>query len=117
MLLVLLVPIIGYLVVWNVEQTRHDQDAGAQTDAEAQLIGYMRQQFDAQHKRFGFHWSIARRDTQSDLVCYCDGKGYGWWYQVQIAPDGQFTATQVADTSAASTVPQQPSLFPTPPHN
>ena len=115
-LLVLLVPAIGYLVVWNVEQTRHDQDAGAQTDTEAQLINYMRQQFDAQHKRSGFHWSIARRDPQDDLVCYCDGKGYGWWYQVQIAAAGQFSATQVADTSAASTAPQQPSLFPQP-HN
>lgn len=113
-LFVLLVPVIGFLVVWNVEQTRQQEDAGAQTEAEAQMIGYMRQQFEVRHQRWGFHWSIGRRDGQNRLVCYCDAKGYGWWYQVQIGSDGQFSASQVADTSAASRVTQEPSLFPTP---
>jgi hypothetical protein len=111
-LLVLLVPLIGYLVVSNIEDTRSQQELGAQTDAEANMIAFMHQQYDSQHRRHGFHWTIQRRDGPNTLVCYCDGKGYGWWYQVQATPDGQFTAAQVADTSAASTTPQG-AAFPT----
>jgi len=101
-LLIALVPVIGYLAVSNVEQTRQEQEAGTQSDSDAQLMGFLHRQYDSQHRRLGFRWIIQRRDGQNALACYCDTKGYGWWYQVQASPDGQFTANQVADTSAAS---------------
>ena len=72
----------------------------------------MKQQYDAAHSRSGFQWQIGRRDGQNRLVCYCDKKGYGWWYQVQIAADGTFSSTQVADTSEASTTRQVPTMIP-----
>lgn len=112
LLLVLLVPIVGYLVISNVEDIRTQSESSAQSDTEAQLIAYMHQQFDAQHARSGFQWGITRRDGQNRLVCYCDKKGYGWWYQVQIGEDGSFSATQVADTSAASKAAALPTMIP-----
>lgn len=109
-LLVLLVPVFGYLVISNVEGIRTQQEAGAQTDTEAHLMAFMEDQYGSKLPRFGFTWIISRRDVQSRLVCYCDKKGYGWWYSVQIAPDGSFSASQVADTSAASQTSKLPNL-------
>lgn len=103
-LLVMLVPVIGYLAISYVKDTQARADLSAQTDAEAQMIAYLHQQYDAQYPRGGFHWRIQRRDGANRLVCYCDRKGYGWWYEVRMTPDGQFTATKVADTSAASPI-------------
>jgi hypothetical protein len=101
-LLVLLVPVIGYLAFSYIRDTQSRATASAQTDTDAQMISYLRQQYEAQYQRAGFHWTIQRRDGDNRLVCYCDPKGYGWWYQVQMTADGQFTATKVADTSAAT---------------
>ena len=100
-LLVMLVPVIGYLAVSYISDTQTRATAGAQTDADMQLIAYLHQQYDAQYSRAGFHWSIQRRDADRSLVCYCNPKGYGWWYEVQPLAGGQFRSTKVADTSAA----------------
>jgi hypothetical protein len=104
-ILILLIPVIGYLVVSNVEQTRNDYNTGAQNQEEANLIAFMHQEFDAQHPAPGYQWAITRRDASGNLVCYCNSKGYGWWYSVQKTPDGSYAATQVADTSQGGTNP------------
>lgn len=101
-LLVMLVPVIGYLVISYIQDTQSRLTASAQTDADARTIAYLHQQFDAQYPRGDFQWSIQRRDGDDLLVCYCDPKGYGWWYQVRTGADGQLTATKVADTSGAA---------------
>ena len=114
-LLILLAPVIGYLVYAYVEGTRDQQNASTQSATEAQLITFMAQQYDSEHPSSGYVWTIERRDGDSRLVCYCDDKGYGWWYQVQTRPDGQFTATEVADTSAgpsATDAPAAPTATP-----
>ena len=100
-LLVALIPVIGYLVVSNIEATRNQEDRGAQDDAEANMIAYLHQQYDAQYPARGYQWTIGRRDGSTRLVCYCNKKGYGWWYSVQITSDGQYTAQKVADTSSS----------------
>lgn len=102
MLLVLLVPVIGYLAVSYIEDTQTRATVAAETDADAQLIAYLHQQYDAQYSRADFEWKIERRDGDNRLVCYCSPKGYGWWYEVQPLAGGQFTSTKVADTSAAA---------------
>lgn len=107
-LLVMLVLVIGYLAFSYIHDTQSQAAAGAQADAEAQMIAYLRQQYGAQYPHLGFEWKIQRRNGDNHLVCYCNPAGYGWWYQVQITAGGQFTATKVADTSAAAKATNAP---------
>lgn len=101
-LLVALVPVIGYLAISYIEDTQTRATASAQNAADAQMIAYLRQRYEAENSHAGFHWKVQRRDGDNRLVCYCDPKGYGWWYEVKTTAGGQFTATKVADTSAAA---------------
>jgi hypothetical protein len=104
-LFVLLVPVIGYLAVSNIEATRGQQDRGAQNDADAQIIAYMHQNYDSGYPATGYQWTVGRRDGSTSLVCYCNKKGYGWWYSVRMTSDGRFSAAKVADTSKGATPP------------